>query len=262
MIHIKKGHKILPDFELKNLYQMATEYLISIKYIEEKQQFGLELTIFFMTKSSQLQSEMKLYGIDIDLMYFARLTQFTDYDKMQEIFSLIPQIKDSIYRYLSILESKNKIKETKHRINFKFEDYFNPTKKTLKAIIIRKIYNFIVDSPSVYSPKSRSITDQRKFTVRKRDKCICQLCNNEFPEEDLEIDHIYPFSLGGSNEVYNLMCVCRNCNLNKGKKVEYFRNEEGKEKILQNIEKFVEDLPIINDFGKWLKNRGDRRGKN
>ncbi len=35
----------------------------------------------------------------------------------------------------------------------------------------------------------------------------------------LQVDHIFPFSLGGGNDESNLQCLCRKCNRSKGVKV-------------------------------------------
>jgi hypothetical protein len=248
-------NNILPDFERKNLFEMAFEYLAHIKYIEQKQQFNLEMTIYLLSHSAQLQNEMELFGIKENLMNFARLTQYTDYNKMQEIFSLIPKIKQGIFNFLSKLKSDTKSEDNKID-SPNFEDYFSPTKKTLRKILVRKIFNFIIESPSIFESNSRTITPQKKNQVKDNDKYICQICCNEFSEEELEIDHIYPYSLGGSHEIYNLMSLCKSCNLKKSNRIDYFQSGEGNKKILMNIGDFVDNLEIIKDFGKWLKKKG------
>lgn len=40
----------------------------------------------------------------------------------------------------------------------------------------------------------------------------CPYCEDTFHYFDGEIDHIHPHSQGGSNNKYNLILVCRNCN--------------------------------------------------
>jgi len=63
----------------------------------------------------------------------------------------------------------------------------------------------------------------------------------KFNEEDLDIDHIFPYGFGGSNEETNLMTVSRICNRNKSASLEYFKRKEGKLKLLENIKYFVKD---------------------
>jgi len=44
-------------------------------------------------------------------------------------------------------------------------------------------------------------------------KCI--KCGNSFRKGDMDIDHILPKSLGGTNERHNLQCICKSCNRSK-----------------------------------------------
>ncbi len=43
----------------------------------------------------------------------------------------------------------------------------------------------------------------------------CVKCGRSFPEGDIEIDHIIPRSMGGTNSRYNLQCMCIHCNRSK-----------------------------------------------
>lgn len=61
--------------------------------------------------------------------------------------------------------------------------------------------------------RARKIPKSTREYVLKRDNYECQKCGTSY---DLQIDHIYPFSLGGGNEVSNLQALCRQCNLSKG----------------------------------------------
>ena len=58
-----------------------------------------------------------------------------------------------------------------------------------------------------------------------------------------------------------LMATCKPCNLDKGKRLEYYKGE-GKKKIMINIRDFVKDLPMVQDFGSWLERFGKSRWKN
>lgn len=60
-----------------------------------------------------------------------------------------------------------------------------------------------------------------KSAVFHRDKGRCQLCFKDMtglrePVRDLELDHIIPLALSGSNDPTNFQLVCRTCNRSKG----------------------------------------------
>jgi 5-methylcytosine-specific restriction endonuclease McrA len=49
-----------------------------------------------------------------------------------------------------------------------------------------------------------------------RDNNQCQYCGNEFPNDKLTLDHIFPRSRGGGNTWDNLVAACKKCNQKKG----------------------------------------------
>lgn len=57
-------------------------------------------------------------------------------------------------------------------------------------------------------PIPKSIVD----TIWRRDKGCCVYCGST---ENLQIDHIIPFSKGGSSNIENLQLLCQKCNLKK-----------------------------------------------
>lgn len=63
----------------------------------------------------------------------------------------------------------------------------------------------------------RRIPNRVKKLVFERDAYRCVKCQSY---KDLCIDHIHPYSLGGSNEPDNLQILCWKCNSKKGTKVE------------------------------------------
>ncbi len=62
----------------------------------------------------------------------------------------------------------------------------------------------------------RPISLSLRFSVYARDKHTCQYCGGKPPEVVLQLDHVYPVSLGGTNSIDNLLTACRDCNLGKG----------------------------------------------
>lgn len=62
----------------------------------------------------------------------------------------------------------------------------------------------------------REMQDRREYFLRElrfRDGNRCRNCE---AENDLTIDHLYPVSLGGTNDLSNLQLLCRKCNAKKG----------------------------------------------
>jgi len=126
----------------------------------------------------------------------------------------------------------------------------------LEKVLTQTIYDYVLKNPTIFHTKSRSIIPQRKKEVKERDNFVCQSCNDTFNEEELEVDHIYPHSLGGSNRSENLMAVCIPCNKDKGKRLDYYRSGEGRKKLIENIRYFTRNLPMISNFGEWLRKAG------
>lgn len=60
------------------------------------------------------------------------------------------------------------------------------------------------------------IPDSVRATVLRRDGYACQSCGCR---DDLTLDHIYPWSLGGPDTVENLQTLCRSCNSRKRDRV-------------------------------------------
>ncbi len=64
--------------------------------------------------------------------------------------------------------------------------------------------------------RSRHISNKVRSQVWARDNGQCVYCNSS---EDLQFDHIIPFSKGGSNAAENLQILCKICNQNKSDKI-------------------------------------------
>lgn len=65
--------------------------------------------------------------------------------------------------------------------------------------------------------KSREpIPEDVKFEVWRRDQGRCVICGSQ---ENLEFDHIIPFSKGGSSTARNIQLLCQNCNRHKSDKI-------------------------------------------
>lgn len=76
--------------------------------------------------------------------------------------------------------------------------------------------------PKVTNDRKRTqrglLTKSKRFDVFLRDNFTCKYCGKHPPQIKLEADHIKPASLGGSNDMTNLVTSCYECNRGKRNK--------------------------------------------
>ncbi len=170
--------------------------------------------------------------------------------KFENTFSNQKNILNAI-KYIEINDKTHPKKEIMHKSDGTFIQLEND--------IVSSIYDFVLKNPDVFHSKSPSISPHKKAAVKEKDNFICQICGDKYLENELEIDHIYPHSLGGANMIFNLMTLCIKCNKDKGNRLDYYKSIEGRKKILNNIKEFVKELPIISNFKNWLIRAGGRK---
>jgi hypothetical protein len=67
----------------------------------------------------------------------------------------------------------------------------------------------------------REVRKRKRFTKKEREQVWektegrCYLCGKRLSLHDMQVDHVFPFIMGGSDEMENLMPVCRSCNMDK-----------------------------------------------
>jgi hypothetical protein len=64
----------------------------------------------------------------------------------------------------------------------------------------------------------RTFTDSNKRTLYEQQRGICTACKDHFEIEQMEADHITPWSQSGKTELSNGQMLCRECNRSKSDK--------------------------------------------
>lgn len=78
---------------------------------------------------------------------------------------------------------------------------------------------FLEESPSIeLKDKTRAFDYGQKLAIYYKDKGICQKCHKEISFDEVEIDHINPWSKAGPTTVNNGQLLCQECNRKKGNK--------------------------------------------
>jgi len=81
----------------------------------------------------------------------------------------------------------------------------------------RGIYEYVLDGDERHL-NIRAFDDRMKRAAYEHQRGICPHCKKHFEIEEMEGDHITPWSKGGKTVPENCQMLCRNCNRRKGAK--------------------------------------------
>ncbi len=79
------------------------------------------------------------------------------------------------------------------------------------------IYEYLLSGNEKYL-SIRKFKDNEKRKVYERQKGICVRCKNHYEIEEMEADHIKPYSEGGHTTIDNCQMLCIDCNRRKSNK--------------------------------------------
>ena len=77
-----------------------------------------------------------------------------------------------------------------------------------------------ISETSDHRRRGRYLSFHTKMRVVRRDNHTCQKCSKHLRDDEVEFDHIIPFSKGGSSEEQNIRLTCFDCNRSKSDKTE------------------------------------------
>lgn len=92
-------------------------------------------------------------------------------------------------------------------------------KGELIAWVMKEGKNKILKIRPQYGSKDNQFINFRlimtELTYELKGRNICSYCGQEFNTDDMTVDHLYPFSLGGPTIPENLVPTCKKCNQTK-----------------------------------------------
>ena len=83
----------------------------------------------------------------------------------------------------------------------------------IKEEVLKDIFEEVKNRIPEEKARSRGIPAKIRYTVYLRDNGSCVLCGDD---ENIEFDHIIPFSKGGAHSIENVRVLCRKCNRSRG----------------------------------------------
>lgn len=123
---------------------------------------------------------------------------------------------------------------------------FELNKENIDRTLILDFANFVDDldveitlfivwtepKKSPQSKKTRGISGTIRQNVLMRDNYTCQICGATVKDgAKLEIDHIIPYSKGGTNDENNLQVLCQQCNREKHNRTDLLHDKHKLEEL-------------------------------
>jgi 5-methylcytosine-specific restriction endonuclease McrA len=86
----------------------------------------------------------------------------------------------------------------------------------IESALMAAHFNRLVQALPVCLLVKRQFTQRQALLVLLRDQWTCQLCGERLTRQTAQIDHVIPWSRGGTTSVLNAQALCQRCNLSKG----------------------------------------------
>lgn len=114
----------------------------------------------------------------------------------------------------------------------------------------KDIYEYVLSTPNNDDKKARKLLNLRGFkpnekkSVYEKQKHICPSCMKKWKFEQMDGDHIIPWSKGGKTDISNLQMLCKKCNSDKSNKpYDIDAEKKALQKVIEMTQAEVDTLP-------------------
>ncbi len=192
---------------------------ISTSYIQRNYEVGFNRAGLIMTQLEQAGIVGPQIGAkQRTVRSFENMQSFEQY--LQKIFAGIEPEERAAERRRQEEEYQKMIKEYEQRkAEQEREEIAAKIKERYRRRQLEKIVRQeLIDSGELFGdkPKREKIPREIVDAVYSRDGGRCVECGST---ENLQLDHIIPFSKGGATTLENLQLLCQKCNLDKSNKI-------------------------------------------
>lgn len=151
--------------------------------------------------------------------------------------------------YYCFIDERNAICRTKDiNLATKFDDSakahnkLNKATKKLKGFQVVNLDNNKETVKELTKVKRRQFSPTERAFIYNKNKGRCAICGRFVPYDSFTVDHIIPLAKNGTNELSNLQCTCKVCNLIKQDILPEDLMEKLTEIILYQMKKSYDDL--------------------
>lgn len=205
-IGYNRAGRIMDQLEKLGVVKQNTNLVYQVTCIDES---DLELRLNNVDANSRIKpfcsEDFIKYKDEIWISEFKSNHYRLISDRMEYYINLNKQIQEDELR-AEIEAEKEKIKQE--------QSAKKRAKDIREAAMKELVEEGFIDSD--YTKRREPIPQNVQDAVWNRDGGHCVKCGSQ---ENLEFDHIIPFSKGGSNSIRNLQLLCKKCNLEKSNKI-------------------------------------------